>query len=67
MVAPAVEVDPGAVIHPIPAGWPDVFDPAAAEAVIEVTLEEYGNAPGITELITELRWAIAQLRAEISR
>lgn len=41
-----------------------MFDPEAAEAVIVVTLEEHGNAAGITELVAELRWAIAQLRAE---
>lgn len=50
--------------RPVPAGWPDSFDPEAAEAVIEVTLEKHRGQAGIHELIVELRWAIAQLRAE---
>lgn len=57
-------VEPAPPERPIPAGWPDAFDPAAAEALIAATLDELGNAPGICELVGELRWAIAQLRAE---
>lgn len=56
--------------HPIPEGWPDVFDLEAAEACLEVTGAEMGDADretanqNVADLTTQLRWAIAQLRAE---
>ena len=50
----------------IPPGWPDEFDPETAEATIAVAEEEQELAPGSVNLalVVELRWAIAQLRAE---
>jgi hypothetical protein len=51
--------------RPVPHGWPDEFDPEAAEAVIASAHEVGRDATDvILSLVVELEWAIAQLRAE---
>lgn len=47
-----------------PDGWPSPFDIDGATVLADLTLESHGDQPGIRCLVVELRWAIAQLKAE---
>lgn len=49
---------------PVPDGWPDVFVPEQAETMIAVMREEASLTQREADLVVELQWAIAQLRAE---